>query len=378
MKILSIILMSLFILNNVFADDADIHNKVRQAVNNWDTIELMKWLEYVKYDFSLQPRPVIALEDMTESQELKDSSKEYSEQCIFAHSDWEWYWENIFVWTWKWTLEDAVKSWSYEVEYYNYWLNVCKKWEMCGHYTQVIWNDTLEVWCNINACGSIKDANWNILYDWENVELIVCQYKSQGNIIWHNPYKEKIIYEDAVSVDDTSSDNTEKADATKEVDDILDRIFNNVPEEYLCSDDIYNSLEQKQKFLEYISSNLEYLEEYWYKSSKIFPKKELKDLDLNIKMYDSIRKKVDKIFKKTPEDIDLNTINAWVWFLNKVEKLEELDINTYPKIWDLSSQNTRDLFVSLYYIIWDYYLAMYYDNSLNYKDIDMHCNLSML
>jgi len=46
------------------------------------------------------------------------------------------------------------------------------------------------------------------------------------------------------------------------VDDILDRIFNNVPEEYLCSDDIYNSLEQKQKFLEYISSNLEYLEEY--------------------------------------------------------------------------------------------------------------------
>jgi len=29
-------------------------------------------------------------------------------------------------------------------------------------------------------------------------------------------------------------------------------------------------------------------------------------------MYDSIRKKVDKIFKKTPEDIDLNTINAWV------------------------------------------------------------------
>ena len=84
----------------------------------------------------------------------------------------------------KWTITrnskevDAstpVKSWYNEIKFYNYDKNICKKDEMCGHYTQVIWKSTKEVGCAAYQCGD-KSQVW------------VCQYHPAGNIIGLKPF----------------------------------------------------------------------------------------------------------------------------------------------------------------------------------------------
>ncbi|KAL4274834.1 hypothetical protein HN51_057668 [Arachis hypogaea] len=71
---------------------------------------------------------------------------------------------------------DAVKMWVDEKPYFNYLLNICADNQMCGHYTQVIWGNTLRVGCAKVICDNNGGS------------FITCNYDPPGNYIGERPY----------------------------------------------------------------------------------------------------------------------------------------------------------------------------------------------
>ena len=63
----------------------------------------------------------------------------------------------------------VAQAWYDEVSFYDYNSNSCKKGEMCGHYTQLIWDTTKEIGCAALSCSD-KSQVW------------VCEYYPAGNI----------------------------------------------------------------------------------------------------------------------------------------------------------------------------------------------------
>ena len=65
------------------------------------------------------------------------------------------------------TPAEAIKAFADEVKDYDYRSNSCRAGAMCGHYTQVVWNDTKQVGCAV-AKGRGR-------------EVWVCEYNPPGN-----------------------------------------------------------------------------------------------------------------------------------------------------------------------------------------------------
>lgn len=72
--------------------------------------------------------------------------------------------------------EKAVDSWGSEKADYRYSNNSCQPGKMCGHYTQMVWQDTKLVGCAMAVCEDSKDQVW------------VCQYQPAGNWVGRKPY----------------------------------------------------------------------------------------------------------------------------------------------------------------------------------------------
>jgi pathogenesis-related protein 1 len=73
------------------------------------------------------------------------------------------------------TYVDAVNSWYKEKDNYNLNTQVCETGKVCGHYTQVIWEDSIEV-----GCATSSSLSWN--------SIVVCQFNLAGNIIGETPF----------------------------------------------------------------------------------------------------------------------------------------------------------------------------------------------
>lgn len=95
--------------------------------------------------------------------------------CRMTHSYGP-YGENIF-WGGRdhWTAAEAVESWVREAQFYNPNTNECTPGEMCGHYTQVVWRDTLRV-----GCARMRCLNGGL--------LVFCEYDPPGNYVNENPF----------------------------------------------------------------------------------------------------------------------------------------------------------------------------------------------
>jgi pathogenesis-related protein 1 len=93
----------------------------------------------------------------------------------FVHSHNPNYGENLFeISGAAATPEQVVKAFADEVRDYDYKSNSCRVGAMCGHYTQVIWNDTREVGCSIARNPGR--------------EVWVCEYFPPGNWVGRRPY----------------------------------------------------------------------------------------------------------------------------------------------------------------------------------------------
>lgn len=68
----------------------------------------------------------------------------------------------------------VVDAWGSEKEFYNYEKNNCKRGEMCGHYTQMIWKTTTKVGCAKITC--------------DGMDIWVCNYDPPGNWVGEKPY----------------------------------------------------------------------------------------------------------------------------------------------------------------------------------------------
>lgn len=73
------------------------------------------------------------------------------------------------------TATQVANDWASEKAYYDYASNTCASGQQCGHYTQMVWNTTLEVGCGKAICPD-KGQIW------------VCNYNPPGNWVGVKPY----------------------------------------------------------------------------------------------------------------------------------------------------------------------------------------------
>ncbi|WP_299406983.1 CAP domain-containing protein [Acaryochloris sp. IP29b_bin.148] len=67
----------------------------------------------------------------------------------------------------------VVNMWGDEVQHYNYDTNQCSA--VCGHYTQLVWQNTTEV-----GCANVRSGHQ---------EIWVCNYNPPGNYRGQKPYQ---------------------------------------------------------------------------------------------------------------------------------------------------------------------------------------------
>ncbi|XP_042511018.1 pathogenesis-related protein 1C-like [Macadamia integrifolia] len=70
---------------------------------------------------------------------------------------------------------DAVNMWVAEKAYYDYNSNSCASGEVCGHYTQVVWRNSVRLGCARIQCSS-------------GGTFITCNYDPPGNYVGERPY----------------------------------------------------------------------------------------------------------------------------------------------------------------------------------------------
>ena len=73
------------------------------------------------------------------------------------------------------TPTQVVDAWGGEVADYDHAHNRCARGKQCGHYTQLVWEDTQQMGCGMAVCAS-RGQIW------------VCNYRPTGNIQGRRPY----------------------------------------------------------------------------------------------------------------------------------------------------------------------------------------------
>jgi pathogenesis-related protein 1 len=116
---------------------------------------------------------------LTWSDRLAGVAQEWANRLMangqFAHSHNPNYGENLYeISGAAATPSLVVKAFADEVDDYDYRSNTCHGRGVCGHYTQVVWNDTKEVGCAVARGG--------------RREVWVCEYYPPGNWVGRKPY----------------------------------------------------------------------------------------------------------------------------------------------------------------------------------------------
>lgn len=133
--------------------------------------------------------PASYMSTMDWSDNLAQGAQNWASKCNFSHSQTPGIGENIYATSRRtpnyqsFDPNEAVRSWGNEGIFYNYDKNSCEPGRVCGHYTQVVWDDTNKVGCGIQDCPSIQGINWP-----NGGTVVVCQYSPPGNYIGQKPY----------------------------------------------------------------------------------------------------------------------------------------------------------------------------------------------
>jgi uncharacterized protein YkwD len=103
------------------------------------------------------------------------SARLAAEGCGLEHSSGSWG-ENLYWTSATATPADVVGAWAEEEAFYDYASNSCEPGQMCGHYTQIVWDDTERVGCGAARCPD------------DGGEIWTCRYDPPGNWVGEKPY----------------------------------------------------------------------------------------------------------------------------------------------------------------------------------------------
>ena len=167
-----VITLVLFALNTAYAVDATQQTEMVAAHNKY--------------------RSIVGVPALTWSSTLASTAQAYADElkttqaCQLIHSHAaglgeNLYWASAMVYSngiskpQEITPNQVTDSWGSEKENYSYATNTCVAGEMCGHYTQAIWNTTTQIGCGIAMCN-------------DNSQVWVCNYYPAGNWVGKKPY----------------------------------------------------------------------------------------------------------------------------------------------------------------------------------------------
>ncbi|XP_065871360.1 pathogenesis-related protein 1-like [Euphorbia lathyris] len=123
-------------------------------------------------------RAAVGVGPMTWDENVAAYARNYAEQrrgdCNLVHSGGP-YGENIAWGSSELFGTDAVKMWVDEKAFYNYDSNTCAAGEQCGHYTQVVWRNSVRLGCAKVRCNT-------------GGTFITCNYDPPGNFVGQKPY----------------------------------------------------------------------------------------------------------------------------------------------------------------------------------------------
>ncbi len=133
-----------------------------------------------------QPAPSPKLPDFTWSADAASVAQAWANNCVYEHNAGRGQrGENIAANTppSAWTLQDVVNAWAGEAKDYDYATNTCASGKECGHYTQIVWRDTVRVGCAQQLCTTNSPFSGG--GSWE---FWVCDYEPPGNYVGQRPY----------------------------------------------------------------------------------------------------------------------------------------------------------------------------------------------
>ncbi|XP_059647921.1 pathogenesis-related protein PR-1 type-like [Cornus florida] len=124
-------------------------------------------------------RSAVGVGEMTWDNSVAEFAQNYANQrsqdCALQHSTNRPYGENIAIGGGDFTGKAAVDLWVAEKQNYDHNSNSCAGGEVCGHYTQVVWRDSVRLGCARVKCTS---GSW----------FVTCNYDPPGNVNGRPPY----------------------------------------------------------------------------------------------------------------------------------------------------------------------------------------------
>lgn len=125
-----------------------------------------------------EARRQVGVGPMTWDNRLAAFAQNYANQragdCRMQHSGGP-YGENLAAAFPQLNAAGAVKMWVDEKQWYNYNSNTCQAGKVCGHYTQVVWRNSVRLGCARVKCNN----GWY---------FITCNYDPPGNWNGQRPY----------------------------------------------------------------------------------------------------------------------------------------------------------------------------------------------
>lgn len=137
-------------------------------------------------DLHNDARAAVGVSSLTWSVDLAESAESWAEVlqgrgCELEHSNNEQFGENLYYAkksNGQVTVAEVVAAFTNEKAEYDPVTNTCTAGAECGHYTQVVWEDTTKIGCARAVCGGVGMRE----------EVWVCEYGPRGNIRGERPY----------------------------------------------------------------------------------------------------------------------------------------------------------------------------------------------
>ncbi|XP_010548693.1 PREDICTED: pathogenesis-related protein 1-like [Tarenaya hassleriana] len=104
----------------------------------------------------------------------QDYANQRAKDCAMQHSSGP-YGENLAAGYGRMSGPDATAYWLTEKDNYDYATNSCVGDDVCGHYTQIVWRDSVRL-----GCGSVQCEDGYV--------FVICSYDPPGNYVGQRPY----------------------------------------------------------------------------------------------------------------------------------------------------------------------------------------------